>query len=292
MHSIEYSIVGVGAVGSVLAAEMARSGLMPLTVIDKDLSKARRVARRLHTRATSDIKQINCASKLIVLSVSDHEIRSVASELSRAKLPWSKVTVLHTSGSRGIEVLKAVEKLGSGVAAFHPYQTFPKQAKVTSLKGVTFGIEGNSKGLRVARMLAKALGGYLVVVPAKERILYHLSAVLASGFVSSDLLLATQLLHKSGFSNKQALRAVLAIAQQTLKNIEGVGAQASITGPAMRRDSETIHRHLQALRRDFPELEKVYGEMSQLMHNLASSPKDQTKPRPSGAGAHKQRGKS
>jgi predicted short-subunit dehydrogenase-like oxidoreductase (DUF2520 family) len=128
--------------------------------------------------------------------------------------------------------------------------------------GVTFGVSGDPRAVRAANRLTRALGGRPLRLREEDRILYHLSAVLACGFVAADLLLAVRVLKRIGVSEKRALEAVLPIASQTLKNIAELGSARALTGPAIRGDATTIKKHLRALRKLDPELARVYASVS------------------------------
>lgn len=179
-------------------------------------------------------------------------------------LNWKRVTVIHTSGIHDSGVLEPLQKLGAGVAAWHPYQTFPKSAKEAArLAGVTFGIDGNPRGVRAAFKLARELGGKPVKIPPEKRILYHVSAVFASGFVAGNLTAAETILRKVGLSDKRAREAILSIARETLDNCQRLGPQAAETGPAVRGDIETVKKHAAALKKTLPELARRYEVTSQ-----------------------------
>jgi len=74
--------------------------------------------------------------------------------------------VLHTSGAMDSEVLEALRERGAKVGSLHPLQSFSGVA-VPSLEGRIFTIEGETQAVRVARRIARALGGSPVRIAGK-----------------------------------------------------------------------------------------------------------------------------
>ena len=71
----------------------------------------------------------------------------------------------------------------------------------------------------------------------------------------------------TGFTRRQATRALLPLTHQTLSNLERLGPSASWTGPLARGDYATVARHVGALRK-FP---REYGASYQALSRLAAS---------------------
>ena len=213
------SIIGLGAVGSALAKALARTGRFRLMLVGRGRANEKRLAHSFRAEYVPALEQLKQDQGIIILSVGDRDLPDVIRTLAGLKLPWPKLTVLHTSGPQGIKVLTPLARRGAGVAAWHPYQTFPKRAKNVALDGVTFGITANKRGLAVARALTRAMGGIPLMVREQDRALYHASAVFACGFVAADLLTAEEILRGLGIPLKKARAAVLHMAEATLKNV-------------------------------------------------------------------------
>jgi len=268
------TIIGLGPVGKALARASARAGFGELTLVGRRRTGEQTLARALKARYLPDLSRLAQDHGFIVICVEDSQIASVSRQLARLKIGWSRLTVLHTSGVLGGDVLKAVASKGAVVAAWHPYMTFPKlsvrRAGSATLPesgaglfwGVTFGVSGDPRAVRAANRLTRALGGRPLRLREQDRILYHLSAVLACGFVAADLGMAVRVLKSIGLSKKRALETVLPITSQTLKNVAELGPRRALTGPAVRGDLETIRKHLRALKKSDPHLARVYAAVS------------------------------
>ncbi|HEY3295242.1 MAG TPA: Rossmann-like and DUF2520 domain-containing protein [bacterium] len=252
------TIIGLGAVGSGLSRALCAAGCRQLTLVSRGRAGEQRLSKALKVRHLRKTKQLQQEHGVIILAVKEGQLALLAEELARLPLPWPKLAVLHTAGSIGAEVLQPLASLGAGIAAWHPYQTFPRRAQTVTLAGVTFGTDGNRKGILAANKLTRLLGGKPLKVSGEDRVLYHLSAVLACGFVAADLHMAVDVLKRTGVPEARALQAVLPIARETLSQVAALGPAAAQTGPAVRGDKATIQKHLRALRDTDPELMKVY----------------------------------
>ena len=263
------TVIGLGAVGSSLARAFREAGCRRLTLVGKGRKRERALARSLKAAYLARLDKLHQQNGYVILAVPDSAVLATARRLSRLPLPWPKLTVLHTSGPLGPDMLALLERAGAAVAAWHPYQTFPHDASQTSLAGVTFGITGKPKAVRAGFALARALGGRPLRIADADRVLYHASAVMACGFVAANLKMAVDVLHKIGLSEKRALEAVTAIGMETLCNVIELGLRSAQTGPAVRGDARTLRAHIKALRGLDPKLAHVYEQLSKFMLNTA-----------------------
>ncbi|MBU0507805.1 DUF2520 domain-containing protein [bacterium] len=256
---IPIAIIGLGAAGHSLALRLCEAGFRRLVLVGRSRAAERKLAREVHAEFVTNSVHLQRFQGIIILAVGDSRIRDAVRELARLPLDWPGITVFHTSGVQDASILRSLAGQGAGVAAWHPYQTFPKASREAArLEGVTFGIDGNPRGVRVAFRLARALGGKPVRIPAEMRVLYHASAVFASGFVAANLAAAVEILKKVGLSEKRAREAAFAIAHETLDNAERLGPRKAMTGPAVRGDGKTIRKHFLALEKAMPELARMY----------------------------------
>jgi predicted short-subunit dehydrogenase-like oxidoreductase (DUF2520 family) len=215
------------------------------------------------------------ASRVILIATPDDQISAVASELARigrGELPGK--VVLHTSGARNADVLSVLKTEGAAVGSMHPLQSF-SGVSVPSLEGRVFAIDGDSQAIRVARQMARALGGSPVRIASDKKALYHTAAAMAAGHVLAVEEAATQLLVSLGMRRSEAVHALLSLTRQVLDNFEGLGPRAAWTGPLSRGDFKVVQAHLRALRESPREFANVYVALSRLAARaLAQDPVD------------------
>jgi predicted short-subunit dehydrogenase-like oxidoreductase (DUF2520 family) len=145
----------------------------------------------------------------------------------------------------------------------HPLQTFSGRA-VPSLDGCIFAIEGTPRAVRIARRIARDLGGLPVVIESASKPAYHAAGVLAAGHTLAVIEAAARMLMALGFSRPKAVHALLPLTRQTLANFERLGPRPSWTGPLARGDFATIAKHAAALRRLPREYREAYAALSHL----------------------------
>jgi predicted short-subunit dehydrogenase-like oxidoreductase (DUF2520 family) len=243
------AIIGAGRVGRALGRRLRELGWKIGAVITRGEASARRAVRvigagKAHAQMTRQI----VLSRVILIAVPDDEIPGVAQELARigAEDLRGRV-VLHTSGALDERVLDHVKACGAAVGSMHPLQSFSGVA-VPLLEGRAFAVEGDSQAVRVARQIARSLGGAPVRIPNGKKVLYHAAATMAASHVLAVEEAATQLLMSVGLKHGQAARALLTLTRQVLENMEQLGPRAAWTGPLSRGDFRVVEAHLEALR--------------------------------------------
>jgi predicted short-subunit dehydrogenase-like oxidoreductase (DUF2520 family) len=259
------AIVGAGRVGRALGRRLGELGWTIGAVMTRSRPTARAAVRAIsggvaHAGLTRQV----LAADVVLVTTPDSAIAAVAAELARlGGEEWRGRVVLHTSGALDRGALAPLERAGAATGSLHPMQTFSGRG-TPRLEGVVFGLDGAPRALRVARQMARALGGQPVRIEARRKAAYHA----AGGFTAQHLLTVaetgTQLLVSTGFTRRQAVRALLRMARQTLENFERLGPRGAWTGPLARGDYQTLARHVAELRRFPPEFLAAYAALTRL----------------------------
>jgi len=258
-------------VGRALGRRLRELGWKIGAVITRSEASARRAVRfigagKAHAQMTRQIVM----SRVILIAVPDDEIAGIAKELARigGEELRGKI-VLHTSGALNARVLDPVKACGAAVGSMHPLQSFSGVA-VPVLEGRVFAVEGDAQAVRVARQIARSLGGSPVRIPAGKKILYHAAATMSASNVLAMEEAATQLLISVGMKRGQAARALLTLTRQVLENMEQLGPRAAWTGPLSRGDFNVIEAHLEALRESPAEFALAHEALNRLAARLLS----------------------
>jgi predicted short-subunit dehydrogenase-like oxidoreductase (DUF2520 family) len=270
------AIVGAGSLGSALAVALRAAGY-PLSEIvsragDASRRRARYLARRVGARATV-LGQGEIRASIVWLCVPDREIRGCAESLARTK-NWSARIVLHSSGALGSEELRALRRWGAAVASLHPLMTFVPGI-APSLRGVPFAVEGDPAAERVARQVARDLGGATFVIHERDKAAYHAWGAFASPLLLAALVTAERVAGAAGIPPTAARTMMLPIIRQTLANYAEHGPEGAFSGPIIRGDAATLEKHLRILRR-VPEAREVYLALARsAVRNLPGKNKKQ-----------------
>jgi predicted short-subunit dehydrogenase-like oxidoreductase (DUF2520 family) len=205
-------------------------------------------------RRSDDLSGAARGVDVLVIATPDDAIAEVAA----AVVPVVTTTVVHLSGSLGLDALGAHPLR----AAVHPLVPLPNgevgAARLCS--GVTFAVAGAP----AAHEIAAALGGRTVEVADDDRAAYHAAACIAANHVVALLGQVERVAAEVGLD----LESFLPLTRAAVDDVAALGAQAALTGPARRGDWATLSRHLDAL----PEAERAgYQAGAALATKLAST---------------------
>ena len=243
-------MVGAGALAGALAPALKRAGYRVTEVVSREAARsqarARAVARRAGARAV-ELGKAKLDADVVWLCVPDSAIAEAGRALARGR-EWRGKVALHSSGALASDELRALRARGASVGSLHPMMTFAG-AKPPALRGLTFAVEGDGRAARVARQIARDLGGEAFAIQKAKKPLYH-----ALGSFSSPLLVmllseAEQVGKAAGLAPAKTAKVVRAILRRTLENYFRGGAAAAFSGPMRRGDLVTIKRHMKELRK-------------------------------------------
>jgi predicted short-subunit dehydrogenase-like oxidoreductase (DUF2520 family) len=259
------AIIGAGRVGRALGRGLREHGWKIGAVVTRGEASARRAVRFIGAgRACARMTRLVLASQVILVATPDDKISAVARDLARiGEEELRGKIVLHTSGARDSVVLDALQAHGAAVGSMHPLQSF-SGVGVPSLEGKVFTIEGETPAVRVARRIARALGGSPVRIAGNKKLLYHAAAAMAAGHVLAVEEAATQLLLSLGMKRSEAVRALLPLTRQVLENFESLGPRAAWTGPLSRGDFQVVRAHLEAIKESPKEFAQAYDALNRL----------------------------
>ena len=271
VHGLDVTIVGPGRVGQSMGKLLAEGGINIRYVAGRRPAAARRAVRFIGSGAAVGLDCESLAdTDVVILTVSDAALASLARQLASWHCPWSGKVVLHTSGALPSGVLRPLRRRGASVGSLHPFQSVPTPTVgLRNLSGCFWGIEGDRRACAVATSLARALDGTPFRVKPSWKLLYHAAAVLSCGAVVALLDQSAHLLRAAGVPAAIVRPMLGHFAGETVGNFVSLGGHQALTGPAVRGDWQTIAQHLASLRRRAPEIVPAYVELTRIMIRLA-----------------------
>lgn len=250
------SIIGVGRLGTALAISLARCGYRVEAVVARQLNHARRAARLLagHTQALS-VKQLDTlpSSDLLLITTPDDAIEEAAAHLAarvaNIDRKGQRRTALHCSGALSSGILSPLRGASFQVGSMHPLVSISDPLHgAERLRGAYYCVEGDERAVGVARKLVRDLKGHSFSINSEDKALYHAAAVMASGHMVALFDIALEMLARCGLKEKASQAVLLPLVQSTLENIRERDPARALTGTFARADTETMRRHLAALR--------------------------------------------
>jgi predicted short-subunit dehydrogenase-like oxidoreductase (DUF2520 family) len=209
------------------------------------------------------------AADLVLLGVGDAAIPAVAAALAERIRTG---LVVHFAGSLGVAPLGSLIAAGADAAALHPVQACPDfETAVERLPGSAWGVTCAEK-LRVPvhGLIARDLRGLPVDVLEEHRPLWHAAAVISSNGIAALLAFGERTLESIGIEEPERVLGPLAAGAVSNARARGGGA-ATLTGPIVRRDSETIARHLRAFEAGPGHLAATYLGVTRLILDEAEA---------------------
>lgn len=240
-------IIGAGNVAYHLGKRFHEVGLEVLQVFSRLEEKAQRLAGLIDASYTTDLQNLRQDADLYVLAVSDGAIEAVQAMLKH-RISIDNLLV-HTSGVTPQTVFSAFPNHG----VFYPLQTF-SVARSADFSIIPICIDAAQiKHIRALRELAKRISPNVYHITDEQRSKLHVAAVFINNFSNHLAQIAYDITVREGLSF-DLLRPLML---ETALKIQAHEPQKVQTGPAMRKDDESIQRHLEYLSFD-PNLQAIY----------------------------------
>ena len=257
-RSLNISLIGAGNLAWSLAKSLEDSGHTIMEVFSQSMEHAEELCRELYDPSpTNDPFFQNSVSEVFLIAIKDDALKE---DLDQFSFP-SNSMVAHCSGASGLEILDG--KSGK-IGVFYPLQSFTKGQK-TDFKSVPILIEANDyDGYEILESLAKSLSKSVHKTTGDQRKAIHLSAVFASNFSNHLLTIAESQLSEAGLN----LEILQPLVLWTIQKAFQLGPENSQTGPALRKDFDTIDDHLSMLEGN-PQLIDLYENFTRQIMDLA-----------------------
>lgn len=259
-------LVGAGRVGTAVTLLLARRGFLVVGVASRTAASARRAADLLGAPAF-DLGELPPA-ELVVVGAVDAGIAPLAERVAASAA--ADAVVLHLSGASGAAPLQAVIDAGGTAWALHPVQACPDvHTAVERLPGSAWGVTAAADLERAMNFVRRELDGRPVAVREEVRPLWHAASVMTSNGISALMAFGEQLLASIGVGDDEDVLGPLAAG--TVANARaGGGGSATLTGPIVRGEVETVAKHLRALA-PAPELAERYRRVALMILDAADA---------------------
>jgi predicted short-subunit dehydrogenase-like oxidoreductase (DUF2520 family) len=209
-------IIGPGRAGLSLHRALADAGWMVLSPLGRH----------------DDLAGAAAGVDLLVIATPDAAVADAAA----AVRPVPATVVAHVAGSLGLDVLGPHPRR----AALHPLAALPNaDVGEARLRGATFAVAGDP----IVDQVVADLGGRAIRVADEHRAAYHAAACIASNHLVALLGQVERVAATAGVP----LDAYLGLVRATVDNVEELGPERALTGPAARGDWVTVERHRDAV---------------------------------------------
>lgn len=260
-------VVGVGRVGSALAAALGIAGHKIVAAAGVSEGSRRRAAERLGDVPIRPPQEVVAEADLVLLTVPDDALPGLVEGLVSTGVPVEGKLLAHTSGRYGAAVLDPATRAGGLPLALHPVMTFTgRPDDVSRLAGVSFGVTAPDPLRPVAEALVVEMGGEPVWISENNRTLYHAALAGGANHLVTLVVEAMDLLREAGVDDPARMLGPLLGA--ALDNALRLG-MTGLTGPVARGDAGTVAGHVTELGRVSPEAQRAYVALARLTADRA-----------------------
>lgn len=240
-------ILGNGRIAQHLASAFQYSDVQIAGVYARDEVKGNTFAKQFNVPFYPSIATVPVQCDVYFLALSDQAIMGVSEQLNVQGL------VVHCSGMLSKFVLKKQQHYG----VFWPIQSFSENVHL-DIKLVPICIEGNTdENTRILEALADRITNNVQILNENQRQQLHLAAVIVNNFTNHLYVLADSFLK----SNQLSFNLLKPLILETAHKIINLEPQLAQTGPANRKDNNTIEMHQKILTHN-PELLHIYQVLS------------------------------
>ena len=226
---MKISIIGAGNVGiNMFQTLRKKEEIKMVSLFNRSIEKI--ISHRNKIFITDNINEIK-KSDIYIISTNDDSIEQVSKTLK-----GRDGSIVHTSGSTEMNVLSIHKNFG----VLYPLQTLTKD-KLCNFKKIPICIEGNNDvSKKKLEKLVKIIGSKYYHIDSKQRLSLHVSAVFACNFTNYLFSIAYDICTE----NKMPFEILFPLIRETIEKIEKNNPSKIQTGPAIRKDMNTIKKHL------------------------------------------------
>jgi predicted short-subunit dehydrogenase-like oxidoreductase (DUF2520 family) len=244
-------IIGTGNVATVLGKKMKSAGVEILQVYGRNEMDVRLLAKDLSASSTSNLLEINKDADIYLLAISDTYISSVAS-----KLRLKNKIIVHTAGSVSRDTLISSGTSSCTYGVIYPMQSMKKENVL--LPPVPVLVDGSDTA--TTQLLSKFSSMWsenVALADDDQRLKMHIASVIVSNFTTFMYVLADDFC----MSENLDFKMLLPLINETVERLKHHRPAEVQTGPAVRKDIQTINLHIDVLSK-YPRLQGMYKVIS------------------------------
>ncbi len=241
------SFIGSGNVATHLAKAFSKKGILVQQIYSQTCDNSETLAWQSNSKYICDLQELDLNIDLLIFAVKDDVIRDLATQIL-AKNPLLKV--VHTSGSVGLDVFQDAQQAG----ILYPLQSFSKTKKI-DIEQVPFLITSDHIEFKNQLMeFASVISNKVYEYTDEQRKHLHIAAVFVNNFSNHLFALAQDYCEK----HQLDYQLLMPLIHETITKIDTILPKDAQTGPAKRKDTEIVNKHLLTLSQEDKKLHDIY----------------------------------
>ena len=245
-----FSIIGTGNIAWFLGNRLVTARHHCVGVYGRTIESAQQLSGALLSDKFGTIDRVRDAeADVCFLAVSDAAIGIITNQLS-----FKKTVLVHTSGALD---LKLIEKSAADIAVFWPIYSIVKN-NLPGHRNIPCAWEASSdKAKKYILALGHAVTDELFEAKYEQRKWLHVAAVMSNNFITHLMTICNAICTE----NALPFTTLQPIIDQTFDRLKNNAPHLVQTGPAIRRDENTIQNHI-ALLNSHPHWQRIYADIT------------------------------
>ncbi|MFI4918314.1 MAG: Rossmann-like and DUF2520 domain-containing protein [Legionellales bacterium] len=244
------NIIGAGRLGKNIALALSTAKVISVQAIcNQSPISAANSCQEIGSGFAVDAFAQLPAAEIIWITCGDDAIKPAVQQLVKQVALNPGCLVFHCSGVLSSAILLPLKEQGCSIASIHPLKAFRAgYLDAHAFNDVDCVVEGDAPALAWLTSAFTRLGARIIPIKPEAKAAYHAAACMASNYLITLAACSEALLLKAGLTPQQARLMIYRLMQGNLTNLLQVEeVSASLTGPLMRGDIETLSLHLQAI---------------------------------------------
>ncbi len=247
-------IIGSGNVASVIGRRAKATGHEIIQVAGRNSNAVNALAEELGCAAVSDLAAIDKTGDIFICAVADEAIGNL-----KEKLNVGDKFVVHTAGSVSKDILKGTS---ANYGVLYPLQSLRKENTNNAI-AIPLLIDGNNEhSIYHIGEFAKSLSNTVSYADDDNRLKLHTAAVITNNFTNHLYCMAKELCD----NEKVDFKMLVPLIEETATRLYQFSPCDVQTGPAARKDTSTLDKHLRLLT-TYPKLRTLYLRMTDSIMN-------------------------
>lgn len=250
---MQVTIIGAGNVATVVGRLLKKHQHQVLQVINRSIAPAQLLAAELGAEAIDYQGKPNLDADMFIIAVSDHALQECLPHFN-----LDHKLVVHTAGSVSRDVLKPFSPF---YGVLYPLQSLRKEMQ--EIPEIPFLVDGSDEAVtKYLEDFARSLSPMVARMGDDDRIRLHTAAVIVSNF-TNHLYAITEDFCRHEHLSFDLLKPLIL---ETASRIRHVSPAEVQTGPAVRKDIQTLDKHLRILTA-YPKLRTTYLRLTDSIMN-------------------------
>ena len=271
----KFTIIGGGRAGASFAYYLRRRGYPILSLVERNPQRIQFLQENLNWDFLHEHLNLDAISEseVVLLCVHDGQIEETGKMLAEKFYLWRGKIVAHLSGVQPASVLAPLQKRGALVASVHPVYSFALDPRENHhLNQIWFNLEGDEAALELFENIFEHSTNPTIRVNADEKKAIHLACVFYANFYIALAKASEDILQHTPIHGQAVYRMLNPLLHSSIEQVTRQGPAAALTGPIKRGDLSTVETHLQQLQEQFPQLERLYRELSRALLSFTELP--------------------